>query len=173
MSYSPNRAVAALGRPRAPQKRVHARDRFPATERLGNVIVGAQVQPEHDIFFLPFRREHQDGHFQAAFPHRAADFVAVHAWQHNVQQNQLGFAIQREIQARRAILGRQNLKSLSLKRIFEPAQQGRLVFHDQNPVAHATASFSNSSSSVRHGRQARNVLPAPGRLPFSAKFPVC
>ena len=53
------------------QERVGASHQLADAERLGDVVVGAQVQPQDDVFFLALGRQHQDGHFQAMLVGRA------------------------------------------------------------------------------------------------------
>jgi hypothetical protein len=59
---------------------------------LGDVVVGAQLQPGQAISFVGARGEHQDGH-AGECPQLAAQAQAVQAGQHQVQQHQIVAAL--------------------------------------------------------------------------------
>ena len=62
------------------------------TERLGHVVVGAELQPRYAVGFLAPCREHDDGDRRHGriVPHRLADEQAIHARQHQIQNHQIG-----------------------------------------------------------------------------------
>ena len=68
-------------RPRAgaPQHRADAAAQLGQTERLGDVVVGARLEPQHRVGLGVERGEHDDRHHVAAAAQRAADLVAVGA----------------------------------------------------------------------------------------------
>ena len=76
----------------ASQQRLDAGRQHPRTERLGDVIVGAAVQPRHHVALFPLGRQHDDRNVAglgiALEP--AADLEAVHRGQHPVEHDQVG-----------------------------------------------------------------------------------
>ncbi len=81
------------GRPlRPPQQRGHPRDELLRTERLGHVVVGAQLQAAHAVGLLAARGEHDDrnGGSGRVAPKRLTDQHAVHARQHHVEHDEIG-----------------------------------------------------------------------------------
>lgn len=63
-----------------------ARHKFAHSERLGDVIVGAELQPDDLVGFLQLGGQQNDG--SLAFPSIGADEgVAVHFRHHDVEQD--------------------------------------------------------------------------------------
>ena len=60
-----DRAVAqermGLGAMRTAQQRAHSGDHFVRAERLGDVVVGAELEPDDAVGFLGAGGEHDDG----------------------------------------------------------------------------------------------------------------
>ena len=83
---------AGRGTARAAQQRRHARAQFLRAERLGDVVVGAELEARDAIGFLAARRQHDDrnGGDRRIGAHRLADEQAVHAGQHQVEDDEIG-----------------------------------------------------------------------------------
>jgi hypothetical protein len=83
---------------RAAQRRLHPRAELAHGERLGDVVVGAQLQPDHLVDLLGLRREHDDRH-RAARPQAPAHLQPVELGKHHVEHHEveglLGEAVQR------------------------------------------------------------------------------
>ena len=79
----------------APQHRAHARGELAQTERLGDVVVGADVEPGHAIALARARREHDDRHACGARPRAedAADFESAQHRQIEVEDDQIRRAL--------------------------------------------------------------------------------
>ena len=58
-------------------------------ERLGEVVVGADLEADHLVGDLVPGREHDDRHL-ALLADLAADRQPIHAWQHDVQDDEVG-----------------------------------------------------------------------------------
>lgn len=151
----------SLSGARSPQKRIHSGDQLSDAEWLGNVIIGAKIQTENDIFLLSLRGEHQNRNLDAALANGTANFITIDAWQHDVEENQIRLLLQREIDSCRAILRRQNFEAFGPKRIFQSAHERGFVFNDQDATSVQAAAVSVARGCGRH---TLNVLPAPGRL---------
>jgi hypothetical protein len=90
--------LVGLGHPGAPQRRLHARAELAHRERLGDVVVGAELEPEDLVDLLGLGREHDDRDRRAG-PQAAAHLEAVHPGHHHVEHDEveglLGEAVQR------------------------------------------------------------------------------
>ena len=144
-----------VGRP-APQKRIHARQQFSRPEGLNNVVVGTQVQAEHDILFLTLGGEHEHRHGHALLSQAATDLVAVHLRQHDVEQNQIRVLLKGRLEPGGAFDCRRDVESAGDKRIFQNPKQNRIVLDNQNS--------GRTHGRLIIGRAMENVLPSPGRL---------
>jgi hypothetical protein len=71
----------------AAQQRLDAREQLGHLERLGEVVVGAELQPDDAVEHLGARGEHQDGRRDAALPQRPAHVEPVAAGQHDVEHD--------------------------------------------------------------------------------------
>ena len=121
----------------AAEHRLHARHELAHAERLGQVIVGAGLEPEHLVRLLTARRQHQDrrvlvGRLAAD---RAADADAVEPGQHDVEHDQVEVFRARQAQRLGAVGRRQHGKALELEVQRDQFANRRIVFDDQ----HATA----------------------------------
>jgi hypothetical protein len=73
----------------APEQRAHAGDQFARGERLGDVVVGADREPDEHVGLLRPGREHQHGHRPVTLQ-AAADLEAVESGQHQVEHHEVG-----------------------------------------------------------------------------------
>ena len=73
----------------APERRLDASYQHPGTKGLGDVIIRAAVKPGDNVVFLALGGEHDNGQRPGCFfaAHRAADFVAILAGQHQIQHH--------------------------------------------------------------------------------------
>ena len=78
-----------------------ARAQLANAERLGDVVVGAGLEAEHLLGLLRAGGQHQDRRAHAAAPQLAADFEAVFARQHDVEQDRVERCLARPLQRRR------------------------------------------------------------------------
>jgi len=121
------------------RRSAHPGQHLARVEGLGNVIVGAQLQPQDLVGVLHPRREHDDrGGGQARVAADAAGHLpAVQVGQHQVEEKQVGALIAQHRQRCGAIA--RHLHRIS--RLLQiPAQQPRnlpIIVHHQNAfVAH-------------------------------------
>ena len=71
-------------------------------EGLGEVVVGAQLQPDHLVCHLVPSREHDDRNL-AGLPDLPADGEAVHAGQHDVEHDQVGLELAEAVEGLDAV----------------------------------------------------------------------
>ena len=106
---SPARIVSAgLGRPiGAAQDRADPCDELARAERLGQVVVGAELEPEELVQLVVARRQHHDRDRRVA-PQLAGDVEAVEAGQAEVEDDQVGPALSDGRQGGRPVAGGQD-----------------------------------------------------------------
>ena len=92
----------------------HARDEFFGAERLGEVIVRAQLQPDQLVTLLGSRGEHDDGYL-GVFADRSGDIQPIELRQTQIEHDQIGLFRSDNGQGYFAIGGRQHRKA----RVFE------------------------------------------------------
>src|SRR4029077_2180402 len=88
----------------APQHRPHARYELAWAERLGHVVVRAELEAGQPVRLLDSRGEHDDRHV-ALTPQRPGDLEAVHARQPEVEDDEVGPLGTGECQRVRAVTG--------------------------------------------------------------------
>ena len=75
-------------RRRSPQQRPHATTELADRERLGDVVVGAELEPEHLVELVVAGGEHHDRH-RAPRSQLLADLQPVDLRDHHVQHDQV------------------------------------------------------------------------------------
>ncbi len=118
--------------PGAAQYGLHAQHEFTRAERLGDVVVRAHLQAEDAVVLVAACRQHDDRH-GAALPQPAADLQAVHAGQHQVEDDQVGPVRGGAGERGRAVPGAVHHVSRAVQVSGDDLGDGRVVVHDQNP----------------------------------------
>jgi len=77
-------------------------------EWLDQIVVGADVETTHQVNLRAAGGEHQHGHCRV-FADAATHFVAIHAGQHQVQDDQVGLFLFGQLQGRSAVGGTEHL----------------------------------------------------------------
>ena len=82
------------GRVRPAQQRAHARDEFVGAERLGDVVVGAELEPDDAVGLFGAGGQHDDrqGGRGRIGAERTADLEAVEAREHQIEQQEIRLA---------------------------------------------------------------------------------
>jgi hypothetical protein len=102
------------------------------TERLGHVIVGAEIEA-HDFFgLLSFRGQHEDRGADLVAPQVAADLEAVLARQHDVEQDEVPAGLTSAAAGGVAVGCDFDVVSFVAQVQFEPERDVGLVFDNQN-----------------------------------------
>jgi hypothetical protein len=126
--------VAAWLRARghAPQQRLEPRHQLDCLERLGEIIVGAQLQADHFVHDLPSRRQHHDRRGHAALTQLAADIEAVHPGQHDVEDDEIVATCRRPGQPGFPVAGRLDAVALADQPIAEREPESGFVLDEQD-----------------------------------------
>jgi hypothetical protein len=110
---------------------------------LGQILVGARLEPGHDVLRVGFGG-HQDDRDEgevAVALEVLADLDAVHLGHHDVEQDQVRLPFAGERQAFLAVAGRVDLVAVDRKPGFEDVAVGRVVVDDENVrrISHGSA----------------------------------
>ena len=123
------------GRPLPPapaQQRPDAGHQHDVGERLGQEVVGAGVEGLGLVELAVLGREHDDRRPVAPLPEGGADLVAVHARQHDVEDDRVVVALVGPLQPVRPVEGDVDGEALRLQTPLDSAGQVPLVFHHED-----------------------------------------
>ena len=104
-------------------------------ERLGHVVVGAELEPDDLVELGILGRQHDDRHARLG-PDDAADLDPRQLGEHQVEQDEVR-ALGTELDQRLAAVGgRHDPESVGLERVDERLAKGRLVVDDEDRSCH-------------------------------------
>ena len=137
------------------RKIAHACDERNVIYGLSEEIVGTRLKALHSIRGLIKRRDHDHGdvlrariRFQAP-----ADFKAVHAGHHDVEQHDIGTLTCANLKGIGAIAGRQHFEILGAEPGFQELHIGEDIIHHQNARSHRQPSLTYPpTASIRLAR---------------------
>ena len=115
------------------EQRPHARLHLQHLERLGEVIVRARLEAARLVLHFFERGEKHDRHF-GGLRHLAqapADFVAVHARHHDVEQHQVGRRARGDLQRHLAVQREAELV-VGLQALDQDVEVGLGIVHQQH-----------------------------------------
>ena len=131
-------ALALLLEPRdAAQQRAHAREQHGQRERLGQIVVGAQVEAAHDVARRVTRGQQQHRHVTVVRAQPRDDVEAGDPGQHHVEEHQIDRrrALVREALERRlAAIGDLHAVALGLQVEGQAAREVLLVLNEENAL---------------------------------------
>src|SRR6185503_11157028 len=119
-----------------PQERPDPAHQLAQRVGLRQVVVGAELQPDHLVDLVIAGGQDEDRRLGAGRAEPAEDLEAVHARQPHVEDDQVGRLIRREVEAFLATLGDRDLVPLLLEGVLDSAGNGELVLDDQDRGAH-------------------------------------
>src|ERR1700694_1269870 len=135
-----------LGR-RAPQHRVDASQDFADGERLGDVVIGAQLEPDDLVDLGVLGREHDDRH-AAALAQGAAEIKAAHAREHQVEEDQVRTRGAGGAQARGPIRGFLDGEPGGDKVVLEHLADALVILHNEDAPGVAVSAGPCHPSSI-------------------------
>jgi hypothetical protein len=122
----------------AAQERLHALQQLQHAEGLGDVVVGAQPEPQHLVGLLVARRQDQHRHVEPLGAQRPQHAVAVEVGQHQVEHHEVGAPAARHGQSRAARVAHLDLVAGDLEVVAQAEREVLVVLDDQD-AAHAVA----------------------------------
>jgi len=157
--------VRSGAQPSAPGQRASTRDELRDAERLGEVIIGAALESENQISFLPPGGQHENRHIRIAgvvVANGAAHTDAVEARQQEIQDNQIEMFSAREPEPGFPVRNGHTLVPRRPKLKANQLSDHSLVIDDQHPPARC--------SLPGRGRALANVAPGYWCEPALAAF---
>ncbi|MNZ57429.1 hypothetical protein D3C78_754050 [compost metagenome] len=117
----------------APQHRLDARGQLAEGERLDQIVVGAGLEALQAVVELVAGGEHDHRNVAARFVAQApAEAVAVQAWQHHVEHQQVVVPGGGQVQAGQAVLRTVDAVTLERQVVGQIGQDVAIVFDQQN-----------------------------------------
>ncbi len=112
-----------------PQNSLDARRQFARVERLGKIIVGAQLQTDNAIHVFAARGQHQ--HRDAAVDAQTLENLKpIQAGKHDIQHDQVVAALLRRLQRRVPLMNALHREALALQKLLEQRAQLSIVVDD-------------------------------------------
>ena len=121
----------APGHARAAQRRLHAAAELAQRERLGDVVVGAELEPEHLVDLLGLGGEHDDRHRRAR-AHAPAHLEPVEAGHHHVEHDEVERRLAEARERLAAVGGLHDLVAVLAQRVGEQRLDRLLVVDEQD-----------------------------------------
>src|SRR6266851_764646 len=132
----------------APEHGAGPEDQLADAERLGDEVVGSQLEADHPVDLLAARGHHDHRHVLGARGalQLAADLGPGNAGQHQVEQHQVGSAIARERERLLAVAGGDGLEPRLAQVELHEVDQVLFVFDDEDELraAHGLLALSEA-----------------------------
>jgi hypothetical protein len=125
------RLLDLTGELRASQHRLHAAAELAYGERLGDVVVSAELEAQHLVDLLDACGEHDDRH-GALCPDLAADLEAVDFRQHQVEYDEVELVVAQTLQRLCAVTGADDFVAVLAQRVREQLLDRLLVVHEED-----------------------------------------
>src|SRR5262249_38051294 len=122
----------------AAEHRADARQELARVERLGQVVVGADLEPDDLVHVLALGGEHQDGDHGGVRPRTQApaDLQPVDAGEHEVEEHDLGDGLPRQRQAALAIGRHGHLDVVLAEVLGEERREPTVVLDEEAADGH-------------------------------------
>ena len=136
------RGARQLVEPGAAQQRVDPRHHLAGVERLGDVVVGAQLQAHDLVGVFHARGQHDDrrGGQRLVGAHDARDLPTVEVRHHQVEDDQVGPLAAQHVQRGLAIGGGEHLVAGLLQVAAQHFDDGLIIVNDQDSLWHRSHS---------------------------------
>ena len=146
------------------QHGLHPQHQLPGRERLGHVVVRAELQAEHPVRLLAERGQHHDRHPVRAGPQPPADLQAIDHGQHQVEYDEVGLVAGDRGERGRAVTGVRHQVPGPFQVPAHHVADRPVVVDDEHPLPHRVQ---DSDGSARHiflnPYRLRQSVPAAGR----------
>ena len=140
---------------RAAQQRLDPAHQLAQPERLGQVVVGAELEPDDLVDLVVARGQDQHRHLGPRGAQTAQDLEAVHPGEADVEDHEIGRLARGDLEAFLTGAGDRDLVPLLLEGVLDAARDRVLVFDDEDGGCHAGDATPASLDSPR----ARLVVP--------------
>ena len=120
--------LANLG---APQDCFDSQNQLLHRKRLRHIVVGTEFQAMDNLFIRGLGCQHDDGLVAVYRSYPIADLITVHAWQHDVEQDQVERTGQRLLESLRPRRSTIDFVTVEHEHVDETRADSLLVFHHQ------------------------------------------
>src|SRR5215831_2008230 len=101
-------------------------------ERLGNIIVGTELQADNLVHFLTARRQHNHWHRRALGLKLLAHVQPTHFGHHHVENHEVGRVVKRASQALGSVARGEHFVAFVLEVVAQTSNHVRLVFDNKD-----------------------------------------
>ena len=119
----------------AAEQRLDARQQLAHVERLGQVVVGAELEADDAVDDLPARGQHQQRRLHAASAEVAADVEAVLARQRDVEDQQIELRPRAHFHGRVAVEGDVDVVAFALQTVAQRDHEAVLILDEEDAPA--------------------------------------
>jgi len=120
----------------AAQDRPQPRQQFPRAERLGQIVIGTDFEPDDTVGLLTLGGQHQHRHIRIrSYP--AQHFKTIEIGQHDIEDDRVGLVAGDGGESRLRIGGGLHRKAVAFKVVAQHGGQPDIVVDDQDRVRHA------------------------------------
>lgn len=124
---------AGLG---ATQEGMHAGEEFTQAEGLGHIVIGPEFEAHHFVDLLSLRGEHEDWYAVFTRADFTAKIVAALARQHDIENEQIGFALTEQGSGLQAVSAFADFITLAAQRIAQAETDMGVIFDDEEMLFH-------------------------------------
>ena len=121
---------------RAPQQRLDPAHQLAQPERLGQVVVGTELEADDLVDLVIARGQDQDRHLGPGRAHAAEDLEAVDAREPDVEHDEVRRLVRGDVEALLARAGDGHVVALLLEGVLDAPRDGVLVFDDEDGGGH-------------------------------------
>jgi hypothetical protein len=114
------------------EHRADPREELAQAEGLGDVVVGAYLEPAHLVRLLAARGEHDDGDVETTLAQGAAHVPAAQPGHHQVEHDEVGRLRGGEGERALTVARGEGLISLEAEIVLEASHHLGLVVHDED-----------------------------------------
>ena len=131
------------------QRGANAGRQFLHAERLGDIIIGAQIERRHLAGLVVAAGKNDDGHGRAAIAQGAHDRQPIHSRQPQIEHDQVHRIAFKEIQRRLAAIGLLDAIGLRRQGGAQETPDRRFVVHDQDAQRGHALESANGTVTVK------------------------
>src|SRR5437867_13243908 len=115
---------------------MNARQQLAHTKRLGDVIVGAEVEADDFVELLAFGGEHQNRSGEFFCAKLFADVITAQAGQHDIEEDHGRAMFGDSIDGGIAAIANGHFEAVAGQDFLQPEQNVRIIFDNENLVFH-------------------------------------
>ena len=140
---------------------MNARQQLADAERLGDIVIGAEIQANNFVDFLPFGGEHHNrcGNFFGA--ELFADVVSTQARQHDIENDESGTMFGEGGHGLVASIANCHFETVALEDFFQAEKDVGIVFDNQDFGFHGEVRRLGKSVRAWGSRRFRSPSPLP------------